>query len=385
MREHEVPTHVQAEDKVLLWFTFPQIVAVVATCAVAYGVYRYFPFGPSGLKLGIAVLLGVLGLAAVVGKVGRTGSAAGGRRPLEIQAGGQAIRRLPRTARRQRASPRSRRPGPTRCRLLAKKAAGKLGNAVRAAQAPGPQALPASQLVRQRPTLQKTPTPTVPEYRPREIVKHRKPWSRFLAVSAVGALAVLALVLLPNIALADDPDEEPEEEPPYGDAWRLDEIYFVPPVPVPGRRVFIEGLAVTANHANVTLRAAHELHLRGRAYGGRSGRTLRMGFNTPMSAGQSKSYNMSLDGPIPVIHFLLGGRIGPQRGGVPEEQPDPLPPALCRRRAVRPGNDLPGVDARAASPASSPRSASRRRARRWTCRCTPATSASRCRPCRTPP
>ena len=46
MREHEVPTHVQAEDKVLLWFTFPQIVAVVAVCAVAYGAYRYFPFGP---------------------------------------------------------------------------------------------------------------------------------------------------------------------------------------------------------------------------------------------------------------------------------------------------------------------------------------------------
>jgi hypothetical protein len=37
MREHEVPIHVQAEDKVLLWFTFPQIVAVVAVCALAYG------------------------------------------------------------------------------------------------------------------------------------------------------------------------------------------------------------------------------------------------------------------------------------------------------------------------------------------------------------
>ena len=73
MREHEVPTHVQAEDKALLWFTFPQIVAVVATCAVAYGVYRYFPFGPSGLKLGIAVLLGVTGIAMTVGKVGGRG------------------------------------------------------------------------------------------------------------------------------------------------------------------------------------------------------------------------------------------------------------------------------------------------------------------------
>ena len=73
MKEHEVPTHVQAEDKALLWFTFPQIVAVVATCAVAYGVYRYFPFGPSGLKLGLAILLGVAGVALTVGKVGGRG------------------------------------------------------------------------------------------------------------------------------------------------------------------------------------------------------------------------------------------------------------------------------------------------------------------------
>ena len=56
MREHEVPTHVQAEDKVLLWFTFPQIVAVVAVCAVAYGAYRYFPFGPAEFRLGIAIV-----------------------------------------------------------------------------------------------------------------------------------------------------------------------------------------------------------------------------------------------------------------------------------------------------------------------------------------
>ena len=73
MREHEVPTHVQAEDKVLLWFTFPQIVAVVAVCAVAYSAYRYFPFGPSEFRLGLAILLGILGIAAVVGKVGGRG------------------------------------------------------------------------------------------------------------------------------------------------------------------------------------------------------------------------------------------------------------------------------------------------------------------------
>ena len=41
MREHEVPTHLQAEDRVLLWLTFPQIVAVMAVCGLAYGAYRY--------------------------------------------------------------------------------------------------------------------------------------------------------------------------------------------------------------------------------------------------------------------------------------------------------------------------------------------------------
>ena len=30
MTEHEVPTHVQAEDRVILWFTFPQVVAITA-------------------------------------------------------------------------------------------------------------------------------------------------------------------------------------------------------------------------------------------------------------------------------------------------------------------------------------------------------------------
>ena len=39
MREHEVPTHVQAEDKVLLGFTFPQVVAVMAVFALSYGAW----------------------------------------------------------------------------------------------------------------------------------------------------------------------------------------------------------------------------------------------------------------------------------------------------------------------------------------------------------
>ena len=70
MREHEVPTHVQAEDRVLLWFTFPQVVAMTAVCALSYGAYRYAPVGPSEVRMALAVLLGLMGLAAVVGKIG---------------------------------------------------------------------------------------------------------------------------------------------------------------------------------------------------------------------------------------------------------------------------------------------------------------------------
>ena len=70
MREHEVPTHVQAEDKALLWFTFPQVVALTAVCALSYGAYRYAPVGPSEVRMGIAVLLGLAGIAAVAGKIG---------------------------------------------------------------------------------------------------------------------------------------------------------------------------------------------------------------------------------------------------------------------------------------------------------------------------
>ena len=73
MREHEVPTHVQAEDKVLLWFTFPQIVAVVAVCALAYGAYRYLPFGPVEVRLAVGVLIGIVGIALIVGKAGGRG------------------------------------------------------------------------------------------------------------------------------------------------------------------------------------------------------------------------------------------------------------------------------------------------------------------------
>jgi len=312
---------------VLLWFTFPQIVAVVAVCALAYGAYRYFPLVPSEVRLGIAILLGILGIAAVVGRVGGRGLPLVAADLLKFKLGARLYAGFPGQLTISELPPRPEaKPDPLR--LLAKKVAGKVGNAVKAARRQGRRPFrPHSWFGKGRRSRDADANRSRTE---REIVKHRKPWSRLPAVAGVGALAALALVLLPNIALADDP----EDEPPYGDTWRLDEIYFVPPEPVPGRRIFVEGLSVSGSHANVTLRAAHELRLRGRAYGGRSGKTLRMGFNTPMSAGQSKSYNLSLDGPSPSFTFSWVDALG-RSGAVSlksNQIPFPLPQAdgeLC--------------------------------------------------------
>ena len=60
MREHEVPTHVQGRGSGAAGIHLPQVVAVVAVCALSYGAYRYAPVGPSEVRMGIAVLFGLV-------------------------------------------------------------------------------------------------------------------------------------------------------------------------------------------------------------------------------------------------------------------------------------------------------------------------------------
>ena len=297
MREHEVPTHVQAEDKALLWFTFPQIVAVVATCAVGYGVYRYFPFGPSGLKLGIAILLGLVGIAMTVGKVGGRGLPLVCADLLKFNLGARCYAGSPAELAVSEAPPQPEaKPDPLR--LLAKKAAGGIGKVVKAARRKGRAPFrPHGWFGKRRHAREGDQA----KQNVRE-AQTRKPWYRLLAVAG---LLVLTVVALPSSALADDPDD-----PPYGDAWRLDEIYFQPPDPVPGRRVFIEQVAVTGNTAAVTLRAAHDLDLKGRVYGGRTGRTLKMGVNSTFTAGQARTYSLTLNGPSPSFTFSWQDALG---------------------------------------------------------------------------
>ena len=319
MREHEVPTHVQAEDKVLLWFTFPQIVAVVAVCAVAYGAYNYLPFGPMAVRLGIAILLGVVGIALTVGKIGGRGLPLVAADLLKFNLGARRYAGSPaQLALSEPPDPVEAKPDPLR--LLAKKAAGGFAKGVRAARRKGRAPFrPHSWFGKRR----NRGGGTNPPHPQTEDGRGKKPWNRFLAVAVLGLLVV---VLLPSAVLADDPDDDP--------GWRLDEIYFVPPDPVPGRRIFIERLAVSGDTAVVTLRAAHDLDLKVRVFGGRNGRTLKMGANTSLTSGQSRSYNLTLNGPSPSFTFSWVDALG--RSGAAtlksDQIPYPLPQAdggLC--------------------------------------------------------
>ena len=325
MREHEVPTHVQAEDKVLLWFTFPQIVAVVAVCALGYGAYHYLPFGPMGARLAVGLLIGIVGIAMIVGKIGGRGLPLVAADLLKFNLGAGRYAGSPSQLALSEPPAPAAKPDPLR--LLAKKAAGGLGKAVKAARKKGRAPFrPHSWFGKRR----RPKDGNNQQFKPEE-TKHKKPpcqargrlWNRFLAVAALGLLAV---VLLPTTALADDPDDDP--------GWRLDEIYFVPPDPVPGRRIFIERLAVSGDTAAVTLRAAHDLDLKVRVFGGRQGRTLKMGANTSLTAGQARSYNLTLNGPSPSFTFSWVDALG-RSGAVSLKSgqiPYPLPKAdgwLC--------------------------------------------------------
>ena len=285
------------------------------------------------VRLAVGVLIGVVGIALTVGKVGGRGLPLVAADLLKFNLGARRYAGSPlEMTKSEPPAPAEARPDPLR--LLAKKAAGGVGRAVNAARKKGrapfrPHSWFGKRRNRNGGNGGNGPNPNQHES------KGKKPWNRLLAVAALGLLAV---VLLPSVVLADDPDDE---DP----GWRLDEIYFVPPDPVPGRRIFIERLAVSGDTAAVTLRAAHDLDLKVRVFGGRLGRTLKMGANTSLTAGQSRSYNLTLDGPLPSFTFSWVDSLGRSGAVSLKSRQIPLPAAPGRRRAVRPGADLPRMDA----------------------------------------
>ena len=318
MREHEVPTHVQAEDRVLLGFTFPQIVAVVAVCAISYGAYRYAPVGPSEVRMAIAVLFGLVGIVMVVGKIGG--------------------RRLPLVA-----------ADLLKYRLGARVYAGQIAQLVRAEppapaqpvrSGPGPLSLMAKRVGRGLGRLRKKGKTRKNKERRNGRMRwfgkrrgkdggnrrgqghkaetlqsrRRKPRMGWIPMVALAVL-MAAVVAVPESALADD------HEP-----WR-DEIDFELTEPVEGRRIFVERLSVTGDRAAVSLRAATALDIRVRAFGGPKGTWLRFWGSATLAEGERIDYSLPLHGPTPSFTVSWEDTLG-QAGAVTFEEaqlPFPLP------------------------------------------------------------
>ncbi len=338
MREHEVPTHVQAEDRVLLGFTFPQIVAVVAVCALSYGAYRYAPVGPSEVRMAIAVVFGLVGIAMVVGKVG------GRRLPLvaadllkyrlgaRVYAG--PVSQLVRAEAPAPPQPASK-SGPGPFRLMAKSTKRVLRRLRSRRKRRGKSKdrrgerrpfRPHGWFGKRRPKAD--PNRGVPGHKAETLESRRKPRTGWAPVVAL-ALVAMAATVPQAVVLAQSPDDE---------RWR-DEIDFEVTEPVEGRRIFVEALTVSGERAAVTLRAATDVDIRVRAFGGSEGRSLRFWGSATLAEGERIDYSLPLHGPTPSFTVSWEDGLG-QAGALTVENdriPYPLPEVegeLCDLRVV---------------------------------------------------
>ena len=346
MTEHEVPTHVQAEDRVLLWFTFPQIVAMTAVCALGYGVYRYAPVGPSEVRMALAVLFALFGIAMVVGKVG------GRRLPVVIA----DLMRFGLGPRRYVGPPadlvRSEPPAPpasatvapsARTEQLRRRRRAALARRLRRTFRPHGWFGKRRRRRRRDRIGARGSDPGEQgrrDFRPGRLLGSyrksagvlRRSW-KWLMVAGVAVLSAAALAAM--ALTAPPPASGQEPEPEDVGLWDIDsEIDFEPREPVPGRRLYFEEFRVAGDRAHVTLRAAADLEIRVRAFGGLWGRELRYWSAAALPERGTVSYSLPLVGDEP--SFTLSWEDGIGQGGAvtirTEQIPYPLPAAggeLC--------------------------------------------------------
>ena len=147
----------------------------------------------------------------------------------------------------------------------------------------------------------------------------RRERGRFLSALLGASALALLVVAVHGTAIADG--HEPEG------GWTSPEIEFQPPEPVPGRRIFVERLHVSGDSAAVTLRAATGLDLRVRAFGGQTGLALRFWGSASLEEGELIHYSLPLNGPAPSFTFSWEDDLG-QAGAVTvkgDQIPYPLP------------------------------------------------------------
>ena len=280
MHEHEVPTHVQAEDRVLLWFTFPQLIALAAVAALAYGIYHYAPIGSGAVRLMLGIGFAATGIAMVAGKIGGRPLPAVLADLLRFGVGGRRF-------------------------------AGPVSQLVRA-EPPAPPAT--NQQAARRPRTRGERMPRVPlgwfrkrdrKRRPkqeldeakqsirRESNGHRLRWPALFG-AAVITVALSVGVCTPPILQADEPSHRPQLP---------EEIEFDPEPLIEGRRLFIERLTVTSDEATVVLKAATDLDVTVQVFGGDDGQKLIVSRSIELDRGDHTTQRLQLTGDSPSFTF----------------------------------------------------------------------------------
>ena len=350
MREHEVPTHVQAEDRVLLWFTFPQIVALIAVCALSYGAYHYAP-GPSEGRMALAVLLGLFGIAMVAGKIGGRWLPLVAADLLKYRLGARLYAGSPaQLARSEPPAPVESGPGPLnlmakrgrrgarRMRVMARRSLRRMRKSRSRRNGRMPFRPHGWFGKRRGGNERKTDNVNVRQAAGRE-GKEKRPRS-WRSLMGAAALAVL-VAAVPQSAAADGHETD--------EGASFPEIEFEVPETVPGRRIFVEGLRVSGDSAAVTLRAATGLDLRVRAFGGPEGRALHFWGSARLAEGERINYSLPLNGPVPSFTFSWEDELG-QAGAVTVKEaqiPYPLPAVegeLCNLRVASLGWTPAGIE-----------------------------------------
>ena len=280
MHEHEVPTHVQAEDRVLLWFTFPQLIALAAVAALSYGIYHYAPIGSGTIRLLFGIGFAATGIAMVAGKVGGRPLPAVLADLLRFSLGGrkfagsamQLVRTQPPTPPATNEQP-ARRPR-TRGERMPRVPLGWFRKRDRK-RPPKRELEDAKQSIR------------------RESNGHRLRWPAL--VGAAGLALVLSVgTCTPPITPAQEPSSRPQLP---------EEIEFEPSPLVEGRRLYVERLTVSATEATVVFKAATDLDVNVQAFGGDDGRTLIASRSLELTQGERSTLQLVLDGELPSFTF----------------------------------------------------------------------------------
>ena len=294
MQAHEVPTHVQAEDRVLLWFTFPQIVALTAVAALAYGAYSLAPFGPSGVRIALAVLIALTGVAAVAGKIG------GRRLPLvaadllRFWLGPRRYAGAPsELARSEPPPPPPSTPNPLQ--LLVKRTRKGLRKLRKKRRRGGRKPFRAHCRFGKRLFCREGESGNGHRVDIRSLGQRGGFVLLVASVAVATVFGVMALWSQP--ASADGHDQ-----------WFGEELTIPPPVP--GDRLFVEQLSVSGDVATLTLRAATALDVQVRGYGGDDGETLVFRAASSLTTGQRVSWDLPLSGELPSVTVSWQDELG---------------------------------------------------------------------------